>query len=211
MSPARTGWVDPALAQELPGLGVAVRECEGPVVADPGVGERLRALAGRVRGRSALEMRRETVPAAYRAFYRQVGIDPDTDPTPVEAAVARRLFDGGIKPPGPLAGALELAVLETAVPVYAFDGGELCGAPGLRTGSAGEEIIDPDGARRQVGGRLVIADLDGPLCRLFEAPAGRAAPDDRSTRLVLVAVGVPGVAAMYLDESLDIAAGAIAP
>lgn len=211
MTPARPGWVDPALAEEFPGLAVAVLECEGPAAADPGVSERLAALAGRVRGRSALEMRREPVPAAYRAFYRQVGIDPDVDPTPVEAAVGRRLFDGGIKPPGPLAGALELAVLETGVPVYAFDGGDLSGPPGIGTGSPGEEVLDPDGARRGVGGKLVLADVDGPLCRLFESPAGRGAPGDRSARLVLAAVGVPGVAEMYLDESLDIAAGAIVP
>ena len=179
MTPARPGWVDPALAEEFPGLAVAVLECEGPAAADPGVSERLAALAGRVRGRSALEMRREPVPAAYRAFYRQVGIDPDLDPTPVEAAVGRRLFDGGIRPPDPLAGALELAVLETGVPVYAFDGGDLSGPPGIGTGSAGEEILDPDGARRGVGGKLVLADVDGPLCRLFESPDGRGAPGDR--------------------------------
>ncbi|MFM8883370.1 MAG: hypothetical protein ACKOH7_00955 [Solirubrobacterales bacterium] len=211
MTPEEGGgsWVDPILAEEFPGLALAVRSCPGPVPGDPGVTERLGAVASRIRGRSAIEMRRETVPAAYRAFYRQVGLDPDVEMTPVEAAIGRRLFDGGVKAPDPLRAALELAVLETGAPVCALDSGELVGAPGIRASLPGEGLDGPQGFPVRAPGRLVVADETGPLCLLFGEAYGRCAPSPSSPELVLVATGVPGVAPMVLDEALDIAAGAL--
>jgi DNA/RNA-binding domain of Phe-tRNA-synthetase-like protein len=203
------GWVDPILAEEFPGLALAVRSCPGPVPGDPGVTERLAAVASRIRGRSAIEMRRETVPAAYRAFYRQVGLDPDAEMTPVEAAVGRRLFDGGVKAGDPLRAALELAVLETGAPVYAFDAGALVGSLEVRASLPGEELAGPQGLPVRSRGRLVVADEVGPLSLLFGEACGRGAPMPTSGELLLVAIGVSGVAPMVLDEALEIALGAL--
>lgn len=203
------GWVDPVLEAEFPGLALATRSCPGPVVADPGVTERLDAVASRVRGRGAVEMRREVVPAAFRGFYLQVGLDPDVEMTPVEAAIGRRLFDGGVKVRGPLHAALELAVLETGVPVYALDAGALEGLPGIRPAWPGEEVAGAEGIPEHSPGRLVVADDVGPLCWLFGDPHGRGAASASSDGLVLVAIGVPGVAPMVLDEALDVASGAL--
>lgn len=205
----QAGWVDPMLEAEFPGLAVLTRRCRGPVAGDAGVSERLDAVASRVRGRMALELRREVVPAAYRAFYRQVGLDPDVEMTPVEAAIGRRLFDGGIKVDGPLRAALELAVLETGAPVYALDAGEMEGLPGIRAAGRGEELERADGLLGRSPGRLLLADDNGPLCWLFEEARGRAAASDSTRALLLVAVGVPGTPPMVLDEALDIASGAI--
>lgn len=211
MSPweGAAGWVDPALEAEFPGLMIVTRSCPGPVAADPGVTERLDAVASRVRGRSAVEMRREVVPAAYRAFYLQVGLDPDVEMTPVEAAIGRRLFDGGVKVSGPLNAALELAVLETGVPVCALDAGALDGLPGIRPARPGEEVVGFEGRPERSPERLVVADDAGPLCWLFGEPHGRGAASASSAGLLLAAIGVPGVAPMVLDEALDIASGAL--
>lgn len=209
MSPPFPAEVDEGLASEFPGLQLAALTCEGPVSADEGVTERLDAIAGRVRGASAIEMRREPVPAAYRALYRQLGVDPDADLPPGEAAVARRLFDGGVVPVGPLSAALELAVLETAVPVYAFDLGSLNGGLVVRPASSGEVVTGRDGVERCDPGRLVVADQAGALCWLFDGAHGRGAPSEESARFVLLAIGAPGVPAIFLDEALQVAAGAI--
>ncbi len=211
MSPWKgaAGWVDPALAAEFPGLALVTRSCPGPVAPDPGVTERLDAVASRVRGRSAEEMRRGTVPAAYRAFYLQVGLDPDVEMTPVEAAIGRRLFDGGVKVSGPLQAALELAVLETGVPVCALNAGALAGLPGIRPAMPGEEVAGAAGIPENSPGRLLVADDAGPLCWLFGEPHGRGAASASSGALVLAAIGVPGVAPMVLDEALDVASGAL--
>jgi len=201
--------VDPALEAEFPGLVIVTRSCPGPVAADPGVTERLDAVASRVRGRSAVEMRREVVPAAYRAFYLQVGLDPDVEMTPVEAAIGRRLFDGGVLVSGPLHAALELAVLETGVPVYALDAEALDGLPGIRPARPGEEVAGAECIPELSPGRLVVADDAGPLCWLFGEPHGRGAASASSDGLLLAAIGVPGVAPMVLDEALDIASGSL--
>lgn len=201
--------VEGRLAEDFPGFAALSLRCAGPAVRQPGVDERLAGLASRIRGDTAIEMRRETIPAAYRAFYRQLGLDPDTELPPAEAAVARRLFDGGVLPAGPLAAALELAVLETAVPVYAFDDASVEGEITIREAGAGEQVTGADGAGRTVPGRLVIADGRGPLCWLFEEPHGRGAPQAGASAFLLVSVGAPGVAGMALDEALTTAAGAI--
>lgn len=197
------------VASEFPGLALEARRCRGPAVADPGVGERLDAIASRIRGATAVEMRREAIPASYRGLYRQLGIDPDTELPPAEAAVARRLFDGGVKPRGQLASALELAVLETWVPVYAFDASAVEAELELRVVRAGEEVVAADGVPRQGPGRLVIADGTGPLSWLFEEARGRGSADDGNEEFVLLAVGAPGVPEISLDEALGTAAGAI--
>ena len=46
-------------------------------------------------------MRQDAVPWAYRVFSRQVGIDPDTDRTPVERIALERLRHGGLREPEP--------------------------------------------------------------------------------------------------------------
>lgn len=209
MSEPQPGWVDRDLAAQFPGLELLTRPVGGPAMEDPGVQERLDAIAGRIRGQAAIELRREPIPAAYRAFFRHVGLDPDAEMTPVEAAYGRRLFSGGVSAPGPLAGALELAVLETAVPVFAFDSDSLDGPPGIRPAREGDIVTGSDGAERSSPGRLLVAEAGGPLCWLFEEPRGRGAATASSKAILLAAVGVPGVPQISLDEALDVAAGAI--
>lgn len=204
--PAR---VEPELAAEFPGLAIEARRCPGPATREPGVGERLDRIASRIRGATAIEMRRDPVPAAYRALYRQMGLDPDAELPPAEAAAARRLFDGGVRPAGPLSAALELAVLETSVPVYALDAAALDGELVVRVAEPGEEVASSDGVARRGPGRIVVADVAGPLCWLFEEPHGRGAAGDGAAEFVMVAIGAPGVPGISIDEALETAAGAI--
>ena len=87
----------------------------------PEVRRRLGMLASRMRGPDAVELRRRPVPHAYRVFFRQIGLDPDDQRTPVEEAALARLVHGGFESHGALADALLLAVVETGVPVWAVD------------------------------------------------------------------------------------------
>ncbi len=66
----------------------------------PDVEARLRELSNRVRGARAIGIRREPIPAAYRVFFRQVGLDPDRAAHAdrgggARADAARRLPDRG--------------------------------------------------------------------------------------------------------------------
>jgi DNA/RNA-binding domain of Phe-tRNA-synthetase-like protein len=184
----RRGLVAPKLAAEHPGLYVAWTD----VVAAPGrtppeLRDRLRALADRMRGPQAIALRARDVPHAYRVFFRHVGLDPDVARTPVEDVVVRRMADGGLPPRGLVEDALTVAVLETGVGVAAFDADRIVGAPALRL---------------DAGGTIVIADERGPLAPLFGEPAERAAVTRRTRRIALVAVAVPNVADVFVEEAL---------
>ena len=86
------GWCAREVEDELPDLHLMTDELQ---CARPGsltdrspreIEGRLRELSNRFRGPRAVEIRREPVPAAYRVFFRQIGLDPDVVRTPIEAA-----------------------------------------------------------------------------------------------------------------------------
>jgi DNA/RNA-binding domain of Phe-tRNA-synthetase-like protein len=186
----RPGLVSPDLAAEHPGLWLAWTELEAtPGPTPPELRERLRAMADRMRGADAIALRRREVPHAHRVFFRHVGLDPDVVRTPVEAISLRRMRDGGLHPQGLIPDALTVATLETGVGIWAFDAAALVGALGLR----------------EAGGRLVIADEDGPIAVLFGEPDARAAITKETRRIALVAVAVPQVPDLFVHEALWIA------
>ena len=115
--PAPTpGWVSPHLAAEFPGLSLASVEIDGRVRRSPEpVRRRLRVLSDRLFGAEAIRLRGRPIPWAYRVFYRQIGLDPDRDRTPIEQLVLDRLQDGGFRSRGLPTDALTIATIETGV------------------------------------------------------------------------------------------------
>jgi DNA/RNA-binding domain of Phe-tRNA-synthetase-like protein len=195
------GWVAPELAEEFPELGLRHITVEAAAGRSPdAVRRRLATLAGRITGGQVVQMRQKDVPWAYRVFWRQVGMDPDTDRTPVERLAVERLVQGGLPSRNLLDDAITIATLETGVAIVAFDADTVAGAIGLRLSAEGESIGEqgpPIGARR-----LVIADDRRPLALL-----GGDIADDRqvtraTTRIVVAAVHVKGVPEMSVEEAL---------
>jgi DNA/RNA-binding domain of Phe-tRNA-synthetase-like protein len=171
-------------AAEHPGLWLAWTEVDAAPAPTPReLRDRLRRMADRMTGAEAIVMRQREVPHAHRVFFRHIGLDPDVVRTPVEALVLRRMSEGGLGPQGLIADALNVAVLETGVGVWAFDG--LAGVP----------RIEED------GGRLVLADDGGRLGALFGEPE-RGVVSKTTRQLALVAIAVPGVADLFVHEAL---------
>ena len=195
-----------ALEAEFPGLRAEWIGCEcSEHRSDAGVGERLARLASRFGGRQAVELRQQQVPAAYRSLFLQIGIDPDQQPTPIEQAALGRLVAGGNLPQDRISDALLLALLETSVPVMAFDASLVTAPIELREARGGEKI----GANELAPGTLIVADAEQPLCQLFAEPEPPLAAGRASRHLLLVAVAAPGVSELASDEALTIAAEAI--
>lgn len=194
------------LAAEFPDLRADWLLCQcSDHRCDLGVGERLGQLASRFSGRQAVELRQQQVPAAYRSFFRQVGIDPDQQPTPIEQAVLGRLLSGGNLPQDRISDGLLLALLETFVPVIAFEASAVSPPIIIRGAERGELVAE---AELELGA-LILADGQRPLCQLFSIPAPPLAAVAKSESLLLVAVVVPGVSDLAGDEALTIAAAAI--
>lgn len=202
------GVMDPKLRDEFPGLRLRWTALDASVrTSSPDVGRRLRELSDRYRGAGVVAMRTQPIPHAYRAFFRQVGVDPDAARIPAEAAAVGRLVHGRFQSRGAVADALLIALVETGVPVWALDAGAVdsgslgirVSAPGDRLGGAALESPLPEG-------QLVVADSLSVHATLFGEPVASHAPGPRTRRVVLFAVAVYGVPAIHVEEALWLAA-----
>jgi DNA/RNA-binding domain of Phe-tRNA-synthetase-like protein len=202
------GWLAPEVELELPGLRLLISEVRvarvGSLTRDsPAAVElRMRELSNRVRGARAIGIRREPVPAAYRVFYRHIGLDPDVVRTPIEDAVLERMLRGGFPTGGFLDDVLTIALMDTGVPVWALDGRGVEGGLGIRSSVETEALGRSDSSPLLPRGRLVIADSTMPLAVLFGERAPEHVPGPRSECLLLYAVGVQGVPGLYVEEAL---------
>ena len=194
------GWVEPELAQEFPELALVHAPLEArPRRTPPEVRERLDALADRYTGAKVIHMRRDSVPWAYRVFSRQVGIDPDTHRTPVEAIALERLRRGGLGGENLVDDALTIAVAETGVPVFVLDADKVDGEPGLRLARAGEWLSE----RRALFERqLVVADASRPLALVLGEVSGHAGVRAETRRMTMCALRVKGVPPIVAEEAL---------
>jgi DNA/RNA-binding domain of Phe-tRNA-synthetase-like protein len=200
----RDGWVEPELAEEFPQLGLVL----APVEARPGrspveLKRRLRLLADRYTGGKVIHMRQDPVPWAYRVFSRQVGIDPDSDRTPVEAIALERLRHGGMSSENLLDDALTIAIAETGVPLIALDGERVDGDLGLRLARP-EEVLA--GLRPLTAGQIVVADGTRPVAVVLGDVAPEAGVTADTERMVLCALSVKGVPRICVEEALWTAA-----
>ncbi len=189
----RSGAVEPGIAAELPGLGVAF--CMVAVSGDPlrrsppELRDRLRALSDRHRGAQAIVLRSRPIPHAYRVLFRHLGLEPDVRRIPVEELVVGRLLAGAFESHGLLSDALATATIETEVGVWA-----VAGEHELR-------LAQDDGA-------IVVASEHGRVGELFAPPD---APVTRAARtLTLYAILAPGVPDLVVEEALWIAGELVA-
>ncbi len=202
------GWRARDVEEELPGLRLLVTEAhlghEGPPDGDSPreIQARLHELSSRFRGARAVGVRREPVPAAYRVFFRHIGLDPDVLPTPIEAAMLERMLRGGFPTGGLLEDVLLIALLDTGVPVWALDADSLDGPLGVRASREGELLGRSAEAPMLPAGRLVVADASAALAVLFGELAPAHRPGARARRLTLFAVQVGGVPTVYVEEAL---------
>jgi DNA/RNA-binding domain of Phe-tRNA-synthetase-like protein len=205
------GFIAPELAREFPGLRLVWMQLtagRGPT--RPELRQRLQALSNRFRGASIVALRTQPVPHAYRAFFRQSGLDPDTDRIPVERAALARLMHGQFPSEGLVEDALLIALVETGVPVWAIDAE--CVAPGglgIRLSIAGERLGEGELAEHLPPGRLVVADSRGVHALLFGSPARGHEVSARTHRVILFSVGVGGVPAIHIEEALWLAADSL--
>lgn len=202
------GWVARELAEDFPGLGLRYLTLDArPEPSPEPVRRRLGQLAGRFTGGHVIHMRQDPAPWAYRVFWRQVGIDPDTARTPVERIAVDRLKRGGLPSQNLLDDAITIATLETCVAITAFDADRLAGLMGLRLSREGEPL---GGSGRPLPDRqIVIADEERPLAVLGGEVAEDRGVTRDTTRMAIAAVQVKGVPDMTVEEALWTVAGVL--
>jgi DNA/RNA-binding domain of Phe-tRNA-synthetase-like protein len=202
---AELGWVDPGLAEEFADLGLRYLVVEHGSGRSPReVKDRLRVLSDRFAGPQAINLRHQPIPWAYRVFFRHIGLDPDEQPTPIEALALERMKHGGFRSQSLLDDALTIATMESRVAVRAFDADKVTGRLGIRPSAAGEGLEGRPGELPH--GTLVIADEARPLGLLFGATADGRGVYPKTKRIVLCATSVAGVPAIAAEEAIWLAA-----
>jgi DNA/RNA-binding domain of Phe-tRNA-synthetase-like protein len=202
------GWVEPALAEEFPGLSIISTTAEvKPGRSPEPLKERLRLLSDRVSGAQAITLRQRQIPWAYRVFFRHIGLDPDTSRTPIEQLIFERMHDGRFKSRNRVDDALTIAMVEVGVAMRAFDADRVAGRLGLRLSTEGEQFEGR--VSRLPEGTIVVADEERPLGILFDRTAEGRGVRKGTTRMALVAIGVRGVPDVALEEGLWVAASAL--
>lgn len=187
------------LRDEFPEIGLWTAEVTGGArESPPQVRRRLEGTAHRLTAAAAIGSRGESTPWAYRVFARRLGIDPDESQREVEVAA---LHQRHREPPlgGLPDDALLIAVVETGVPLVAFDADELDGELWLRRARTGEAL---GGGGTIPEGRPVIADGSGALAAPFGAGTTAAPVTAATTRISLAALQVKGVPDVSVEEAL---------
>lgn len=207
MSELQRGWCASEVRQELPELSLLALHatpCLPSLTgASPrGLRLRLRELSNRWRGARAVNVRQEPVPAAYRVFFRQIGLDPDVAKTPVEAAALERMLDGGFLSRDAISDALTIATMDTGVPVWALASETLDGPLGVRSSHDGERLGGAVDGWRLEEGRLVVADAAHAVALLFGEISPDHAPRSSTAAVTLFAIQVAGVPDLHVEEAL---------
>jgi len=202
------GWVAPDLREEFPGLALRYLLIEHGSGRSPReLKARLARMSDRFSGPQAIALRHKPIPYAYRVFFRQIGLDPDEQPTPVEAVALERMKRGGFVSQSLLDDALTIAIIESGVALRAFDAGRADGRLGIRTTTEGEGLEGRPGTLPT--GTLVIADEARPLALLFGATASGRGVNPKTGRMLLASIQVKGVPDIAVEEAIWLAAGIV--
>jgi DNA/RNA-binding domain of Phe-tRNA-synthetase-like protein len=207
LEPTR-GWCEREVAEELPGLRLVHIRAEVARAgrgSPPGLKERLRELSNRWAGAHAVNLRQRPVPAAYRVFFRHIGLDPDVVRTPIEEAMLARMLQGGFHSHHLLADALLITLVDTGVPVWALDATTVDGPLGIRASREGESLGRSPEAPVVPAGQLVVADARSAVAVLFGQIAPAHLPGAgglKSRELELFTLQVPGVPSLHVEEAL---------
>src|SRR5262245_29846817 len=202
------GWIEPALAEEFPGLSIVSTELESTTGRSPeALRERLRSLSDRIGGAQAIQLRQQPIPWAYRVFFRHIGLDPATTRTPVAQLIFERIYDGAFKGRNRVEDAVTIGSVVGLVALRASDAVRLKGRVGLRRSAPGESF---EGRVSPLSdGTIVVADQRRALGILFDRTAAGRGVRRGTARVLLVAIGVRGVPDIALEEALWVAGSAL--
>ncbi len=190
--------LDPGLRSKFPGLGALVIRIHGVYVkrTDPELETFKEEVSERVRGRWTLDDLREHPNfRAYRDFFWRVSVDP-TKTRPASEALIRRVLRGRPIPRiNTLVDSYNLASMESAIPLAAFDEDELAGEPLMREAREGEEFLGIAMERPVVlnGGEAVVEDGEKLIAIYPHRDAEESKVTEDTEKTLMLVCGVPNI------------------
>lgn len=202
--------VDPGLKALFPGLSARILRIRGVEVRrehselEPFKSE----VIERVKSRWNLDQLREhPLFRAYRDFFWRVGVDP-TKTRPAAEALIRRVLRGRRIPRiNTLVDAYNLASIDTAIALAAFDEDGLAGELIMREAEAGEEFLGIGMDRPTVlrGGEVVVADGEKLVAIYPYRDAEECKITEGTERVLMLACGVPNIEDRTLTDAARVA------
>ena len=143
----------------------------------------------------------------YRDFFWRLGIDPTKDRPSAEALVRRVLSGKPFPAINDLVDAYNVASMRSGIPIATFDADAIIGPRvELRFAREGELFlgIGMEKPVRLSGRELVLADGGGPIAIYPHRDSDRTKVTERTTHVLVVACGAPGVGEEKLVEAAEL-------
>lgn len=159
------------------------------------------------RGRTKQEVAAIPQIAAYRNFYRAIGLNPDRTKPSIQGIIERFLIGEVVKPLlplPPLVNLVNIVAVRTLIPLGAFDSDTLVGDAQIDFAGNGEKMI-PIGSTSEIAiepGAVVLRDNIKILSQFGHRDADSQKITDRTQQLMLLGCLVPGIERTAVFESL---------
>jgi DNA/RNA-binding domain of Phe-tRNA-synthetase-like protein len=198
--------VEAELLERFPGLSAVVGRIRGLDIVRklPELEEFKSVVLQRARERWTLDqLREEKTFRAYRDFFWRMGVDP-TKIRPASEALLRRVLRGRPLPViNTFVDAYNLASVETAIPLAAFNEDQLSGPLLMRTAVAGELFLGIGMERPvELGGGEAVVDDGEKLVAVYPYRDADACKITTTTRNALMLIcGVPNIGRGVLEDA----------
>jgi DNA/RNA-binding domain of Phe-tRNA-synthetase-like protein len=190
--------VDPALMSRFPGLTAQIIRIRGVEVKreKPELEFFKAEVVKKIREKWTLEQLREhPVFRAYRDFFWRIGVDP-TKTRPAADALIRRVLHGSPLPKiNTLVDSYNMASIDTAIALAAFDEDKLAGDLMMRAAEAGEEFLGIGMEKAAVlgGGEVVITDGERLVAIYPHRDADYSKVTEGTRNVLMLVCGVPNI------------------
>ncbi|MFP3951029.1 MAG: B3/4 domain-containing protein [Candidatus Bathyarchaeia archaeon] len=202
--------IDTALSEKFPGLSAQLLRLENLHIKrrNQGLEELKEAVYSRIRERWSLDdLSSLPIFRAYRDFFWELGIDP-TKTRPASEALIRRVLHGNRIPQiNTLVDAYNLASMETAIPLAAFDQEMIQGELYMRGSKQGEAFLGIGMSEPIIleVDEIVVQDNDTLVAVYPYRDADKSKISTSTQKAVVMVCGVPGVSSGRLMEAGKVA------
>lgn len=202
--------VEENLSDEYPGLSAQLITLENLNIKrrSKELEEFKKKVYSRIRERWSLDDLSELpVFRAYRDFFWEINIDPTKTRPAAEALIRRVLHGNRIPQINTLVDTYNLASMETAIPLAAFDDDKINGDLYMRRAKQGETFlgIGMDEPKSLDGGEIVVQDDENLVAIYPYRDADKSKIETTTKKIILMVCGIPRINSDELTKAGEVA------
>ena len=156
---------------------------------------------------SSLNVNSDQVVQAYRSLYIKIGLDPDETPPSVQALISRFIKTEQFPNINSVVDCVNLATLESMIPLGVFDLDCVTGEIVLRFSQEGEHFLEL-GKKEPYAlakGKLVLADREKVLSVFYWRDSDYQKITEKTKNIAILACQVEGISDDMIENSITIA------